>query len=157
MFLFSYAFQYSKISCINGYLKSKIRIIVTHHVDLLEKADQIIVLKNGRILQKGTFDELNEIGLNLSEFSNKHLDECDSYAPRLESNERDRLIKSDKPKLKNIQLEYQEKQLFGKFTWNTYVSYFKSLCGYFGIGLILSFFVLTKLLTTVTDYYVSEW
>ena len=31
-------------SCINGYLKSKVRILVTHQVHHLSKADHIIVL-----------------------------------------------------------------------------------------------------------------
>ena len=32
--------------CITGYLKNKTRILVTHQVQLLQKADEIIILKN---------------------------------------------------------------------------------------------------------------
>ena len=32
--------------CITGYLANKTRILVTHQVQLLQKADQILILKN---------------------------------------------------------------------------------------------------------------
>jgi ABC-type multidrug transport system fused ATPase/permease subunit len=38
------------------------KIVVTHNLDenLLKKYDSILVLKNGRIFEHGTFDELME-------------------------------------------------------------------------------------------------
>lgn len=40
----------------------KTRIVVTHNLDelLLRKYDQIIVMKNGKIIEKGSFEELLE-------------------------------------------------------------------------------------------------
>ncbi len=45
-------------NCINGYLKYKIRVMVTHQVQHLKDANQIIVLKNGQIELKGTHDDV---------------------------------------------------------------------------------------------------
>ena len=46
---------------IHGYLKDKTRVLVTHAIDILNQADRIILLDQGRILAQGTFDELKDI------------------------------------------------------------------------------------------------
>ena len=48
-----------------GMLKNKTRILVTHALDFLSRADQIIMMDNGRISAQGTFEELQ----SLKEFS----------------------------------------------------------------------------------------
>ena len=59
MVLFSILIIINKFqSCINGYLASKIRILVTHQVHFLTSADQIIYLNNGEMKFKGVFTEL---------------------------------------------------------------------------------------------------
>jgi ATP-binding cassette subfamily C (CFTR/MRP) protein 4 len=44
--------------CINGYLANKTRILVTHQVHHLKNAHEIIILNNGTIENKGTFENL---------------------------------------------------------------------------------------------------
>ncbi|GFT55310.1 hypothetical protein NPIL_228742 [Nephila pilipes] len=51
--------------CINGYLKDKVRILATHQIQFLKGASQILVLKEGRCLALGTFDQLTESGVDL--------------------------------------------------------------------------------------------
>ena len=46
---------------IHGYLKDKTRVLVTHAIDILNEADKIILLDQGRIVAQGTFDELKNI------------------------------------------------------------------------------------------------
>ena len=57
-------------SCISEFLKSKIRILVTHQVHHLERADQILIFNDGDLSAKGTFKELNEQGFNLNSLLN---------------------------------------------------------------------------------------
>ncbi len=45
-------------NCINGFLRSKIRILVTHQVQHVMKADQILVMDSGRVKAKGSWAEL---------------------------------------------------------------------------------------------------
>ena len=53
------------ISCINTYLSSKIRILVTHQIHFLTTASQIIFLSEGEIKFKGLFTEFaNDLNLN---------------------------------------------------------------------------------------------
>ncbi|KAL3867282.1 hypothetical protein ACJMK2_044496 [Sinanodonta woodiana] len=48
--------------CICDYLKGKTRILVTHQLQYLKKADRILILKEGVIGDIGTFDELSARG-----------------------------------------------------------------------------------------------
>lgn len=40
---------------IEGYLGDKTRILVTHVMDVLDKADRIIIMENGEIKHMGTY------------------------------------------------------------------------------------------------------
>ncbi|KAI2474192.1 ATP-binding cassette sub-family C member 4 [Diabrotica virgifera virgifera] len=44
--------------CINGFLKNKTRVLVTHQVHYLKNASHIIILNNGRIEGEGSFNDL---------------------------------------------------------------------------------------------------
>ena len=52
-------------SCICGTLSRKARILVTHKVEFLSHADEIVLMKDGAISQKGTFSDLRSSGLKL--------------------------------------------------------------------------------------------
>ena len=45
---------------IMGELKDKTRVLVTHAVDFLHLADKILVIKEGKIDQSGSFTELKD-------------------------------------------------------------------------------------------------
>ncbi|KAI8820291.1 P-loop containing nucleoside triphosphate hydrolase protein [Fimicolochytrium jonesii] len=53
-------------NCIRQGLASKTRILVTHHLDLLQAVDSIIVMSEGRVLEQGSFTELSKAGTHLS-------------------------------------------------------------------------------------------
>ncbi|KMZ60199.1 hypothetical protein ZOSMA_5G00620 [Zostera marina] len=52
--------------CVRGALKGKTVILVTHQVDFLHNADIILVMKSGKIVQTGKYDELL---VNCTDFS----------------------------------------------------------------------------------------
>ncbi|XP_022909501.2 probable multidrug resistance-associated protein lethal(2)03659 [Onthophagus taurus] len=52
--------------CIVKYLHGKTRILVTHQLQYLKKADMIIVMNDGRIEAQGTFDELSRADLDFT-------------------------------------------------------------------------------------------
>ena len=49
-------------------LKSKIKILVTHHVHHLEHADQILILSDGEMVARGKYNDLIKQGINLSSY-----------------------------------------------------------------------------------------
>ncbi|XP_044222048.1 ATP-binding cassette sub-family C member 4-like isoform X3 [Thunnus albacares] len=52
--------------CICGLLRKKPRILVTHQLQYLKAADQIVVLKQGQVVAQGTYSELQRSGLDLT-------------------------------------------------------------------------------------------
>ncbi|XP_056287089.1 ATP-binding cassette sub-family C member 4-like isoform X2 [Pseudoliparis swirei] len=52
--------------CICGLLKNKLRILVTHQLQYLKSADQIVVLKEGHMVAKGKYAELQRSGVDFT-------------------------------------------------------------------------------------------
>ena len=50
--------------CIEGYLKDKCVILVTHQVQHLKNVENILVLDDGRIKMRGSYNELKDQGLD---------------------------------------------------------------------------------------------
>ncbi|XP_039870832.1 multidrug resistance-associated protein 4 isoform X1 [Simochromis diagramma] len=61
--------------CICGLLKNKLRILVTHQLQYLKAADQIVVLKEGHMVAKGTYTELQQSGLDFTSLLKKEEEE----------------------------------------------------------------------------------
>ncbi|XP_030637683.1 ATP-binding cassette sub-family C member 4 [Chanos chanos] len=61
--------------CICGTLKNKPRILVTHQLQYLKAADQILVLKEGHMVAKGTYAELLRSGLDFTSLLKKDEEE----------------------------------------------------------------------------------
>ena len=54
--------------CIQGFLKDKSVILVTHQLQYLQDADEIIVLKQGNVEERGSFQHLLKNGMDFSSF-----------------------------------------------------------------------------------------
>ncbi|XP_061579415.1 ATP-binding cassette sub-family C member 4-like isoform X2 [Cololabis saira] len=52
--------------CICGLLKKKPRILVTHQLQYLKAADQIVILKEGHMVARGKYNELQKSGLDFT-------------------------------------------------------------------------------------------
>jgi ABC-type bacteriocin/lantibiotic exporter with double-glycine peptidase domain len=59
--------------CICGLLGSKTRILVTHQLQFLPAADKIVIMAGGRIMQSGSYQELQEAGVEFAYISPPHL------------------------------------------------------------------------------------
>ena len=59
----------------NGLLKDKTRIFVTHAVSFLSQVDDILVIKDGIIAERGSFQELQDSNGPFSEYLKEYLNE----------------------------------------------------------------------------------
>jgi ATP-binding cassette, subfamily C (CFTR/MRP), member 4 len=84
--------------CINGFLKSKIRILVTHQVHHVTNADQIWIINNGRIESNGTYDSLVKQGINMEAF----IDTIEKEKQLKKENEKKLRIKKEAERLSKL-------------------------------------------------------
>ncbi|XP_014906070.1 ATP-binding cassette sub-family C member 4 isoform X2 [Poecilia latipinna] len=68
--------------CICGLLKNKPCILVTHQLQYLKAADQILVLKEGHMVAKGTYTELQRSGLDFTSLLKKEEEEEQPQSPK---------------------------------------------------------------------------
>ncbi|TRY93755.1 hypothetical protein DNTS_011687, partial [Danionella cerebrum] len=61
--------------CICGILKDKPRILVTHQLQYLKAANQILVLKEGHMVARGTYSELQQSGVDFTSLLKKDEEE----------------------------------------------------------------------------------
>ena len=55
-------------NCIQGFLKNKAVILVTHQLQYLQDADEIIILKQGQVEERGSFQHLLRNGMDFCSF-----------------------------------------------------------------------------------------
>ncbi|MCE3215722.1 ABC transporter C member 14 [Datura stramonium] len=60
--------------CVRGALKDKTIVLVTHQVDFLHNADHILVMRDGKIVQSGKYEELLELGTDFGDLVAAHGD-----------------------------------------------------------------------------------
>ncbi|XP_072883242.1 ATP-binding cassette sub-family C member 4 isoform X2 [Hemitrygon akajei] len=58
--------------CITGILKNKPRILVTHQLQYLSAASQIIILKEGRVVESGKLNQLIKSGVDFAHLLKQH-------------------------------------------------------------------------------------
>ncbi|CDZ97481.1 Multidrug resistance-associated protein/mitoxantrone resistance protein, ABC superfamily [Phaffia rhodozyma] len=58
---------------VNGPLRTKTRILITHHLEVLSKADLIITMVDGKIAEKGTYQELLATSGALAKLMAEHM------------------------------------------------------------------------------------
>ncbi|TKY72603.1 ABC transporter C family member 4 [Spatholobus suberectus] len=145
--------------CIMGALKNKTILLVTHQVDFLHNVDLIMVMREGRIVQSGKYDELIKAGLDfgalvaahessmeIAESSDNKGGDDSAQSPKLArvpSKEKENAgekqpqdqSKSDKAKAKLIEDEERET---GRVDLRVYKHYFTEAFGWWGVALMLA-------------------
>jgi hypothetical protein len=184
MSMFCFVFIYFISSCINGYLKSKTRILITHQIHNLETADNILILKDGLVVAQGTYNELKNLSNNnWLQFNDKEREEEEGEEEEEVDNqsttskddknkytlEDDDLKETNNAKInqelsaelvakqKLIQIERQESQKTGAVSYSTYITYLTSGGKSFGTLIMIFLFVVAQVLMIITDYYLIFW
>ncbi|KAM9674352.1 ATP-binding cassette sub-family C member 4-like isoform 2-T2 [Dama dama] len=154
--------------CICQSLKEKITILVTHQLQYLKDASQILILKDGKIIQKGTFAEFPKSGIDFEDILlMKEIEEAEpSPGPGTPSLISETLVpsqQSSRPSLKDVAPEDQdaeniqvtlplEGRLVGKIGFKTYKNYFTAGAHQF----IIIFLILVNIAAQVT-YSLQDW
>lgn len=155
--------------CINGYLRQRTRILVTHQIHFLKAADYIVVMNEGRIENMGTFDELTAAGkafsLMLSSLQENKEKDTESLGSRgKEEKENPVLFKNQLSIIETDDLEQFEAQKMadeerqsGNLKWSVIAAYFRAggnICFLLFTFLLI---ILTAASSAGADYWISYW
>ncbi|XP_026807567.1 probable multidrug resistance-associated protein lethal(2)03659 isoform X2 [Rhopalosiphum maidis] len=160
--------------CIRDYLREKTCVIITHQVQYLTDVNQVILIDNGSIIAKGSFQELQASDLDFAkllessddtEINEPENDTNNSLNVNLASN----LLGSNKSissshndvninevlavKSKNV----NKSRSSGRVSINVYLSYLSANGSVFKIFFVFFCFILIQVLTTGGDYWISFW
>nr|AJD79132.1 ABCC3 [Pectinophora gossypiella] len=155
--------------CINGYLRSHTRILVTHQIHFLKAADYIIVLNEGGVENMGTFDELvstgKEFATMLAALQEGKDKDSDSLSSAGSTDSKDKKVltrtksvsESEKePEFEAQKMKAEERQS-GNLRWAVVSAYFRS-GGNWCFVLFTMFMVLIAAASAAgADFWVSYW
>ena len=165
-------------NCIKNFLNDKIVILVTHQLQYLPTADQIVLLDNGQVQAVGTFESLRDSGFDfaklLPEVEEKPAEDEEqieklqrslsksSNDSRVSYKRHDSISSTISSESREIEVEAtkvdrEEKSSEGSISWKYYIAYIKGTGGYTIGIIILIMFVLTQLLASAGDYFLTYW
>lgn len=137
------------------YLRDKIRVLITHQLQYLKSADEIVILQEGEILGQGPFEALQKSGLDfgklLAEFHTGEENEKKKLKSRSNSEMDDDDEHEDAPEFE------KEKMSSGKIAFDVYWSYFKAGGSYFSIFVLCACYLASQVNANVADYFVTYW
>nr|XP_050853341.1 probable multidrug resistance-associated protein lethal(2)03659 isoform X3 [Vespula vulgaris] len=145
--------------CICGYLKNKTRILVTHQLQFLRCADQVIVMHNGSVQTKGDFNTLEASGMDFNKFV------IEERETKLEKNEEfiyegkidDFEGTANKHMNETSVPVVAEMRTIGHISAKVYVSYFKASRSVLLLLLMVTLFVSYQMAASGGDYFVAYW
>ncbi|XP_036139278.1 probable multidrug resistance-associated protein lethal(2)03659 isoform X2 [Monomorium pharaonis] len=157
----SHVSKYLVDKCICGYLKGKTRILVTHQLQYLQLADQIIVMNNGTIERKGTFDQLQASGhdfMKLVKTTHSKSKEAESGPSEIQ---RQISMKAESNGVKvdedTSPVETQETMAKGRISRGMLFIYFKASKKPVLITLMTLIFLMIQIMSSGSDYFVAFW
>ncbi|RWS22774.1 putative multidrug resistance-associated protein lethal(2)03659-like protein, partial [Leptotrombidium deliense] len=147
--------------CIQEYLNGKTRILVTHNLQFLNKADKVVVMKDGICLAFGTPQQLVNSGIDLTSIirhkdKNVELNESD-YEVNKSDKQNEMSEKSKEEKSFARQERKQESSTTGSLQMKVHIEYFKA-----GTNLLLTFLAISgslfsQIIFQFVDYWLALW
>ncbi|XP_046412545.1 ATP-binding cassette sub-family C member 4 isoform X1 [Neodiprion fabricii] len=146
--------------CINGYLKQKTRILVTHQIQYLKNADMIIVLDNGKVASQGSFEELQKNNTTFANLLNE--DESEEKVKAVVHPPAERMVSeisnlNEDEDIEDEPKETDELMAKGGVSSMLYWQYFRAGGSTFMILMVIFTLILGQLASSGTDYWLSYW
>uniref|UniRef100_A0A673J3E3 ATP-binding cassette sub-family C member 10 n=1 Tax=Sinocyclocheilus rhinocerous TaxID=307959 RepID=A0A673J3E3_9TELE len=134
--------------CILGILKNKTRILCTHRIEFVDKADVVVLMDNGMIVKTGTPKEV----LSLV----KAPKDCKNNSNAKEKGT-DAFQMSERTISAELKMFGEEQKQMGKLSWAVYRSYWRAVGGCMALAVLLSLFLMQGTSKNVSDWWLSHW
>uniref|UniRef100_A0A1B0C9L7 Uncharacterized protein n=1 Tax=Lutzomyia longipalpis TaxID=7200 RepID=A0A1B0C9L7_LUTLO len=152
--------------CMRNFLRGKIVILVTHQLQYLQHADQIVILDKGRIQDVGTYESLRESGLDFAKMLRESKEEGKS-----DENEDSRSRSGSKTYQRRISetslesldqthdtpMQTEEGRKEGSVGFGMYKKYFQASGGFCAFYWMMLFCVTAQLCASAGDYFLTYW
>ncbi|KAL0104962.1 hypothetical protein PUN28_016536 [Cardiocondyla obscurior] len=160
--------------CISEYLKNKTRILVTHQLQFLKRADHVVVLDRGFMKMQGSYNELvesNKDFMQMLDILNNEAQKKEDDAKRIsEMSKRTSLIRrvSGLSTASSIVSDLDDSDFTenspeaemiarGRISGKVYDKYLHHGGNYFILVTLLLLFIVSQVATTGNDYWLSYW
>ncbi|XP_036965888.1 multidrug resistance-associated protein 4-like isoform X3 [Acanthopagrus latus] len=157
--------------CICGLLRKKPRILVTHQLQYLKAADEILVLKEGQMVARGTYSELQGSGLDFTSLLSKEEEVQEeerrgttpiSIAHSLSSmsslaSSKYSLIEGADPLPVVVQPTEEEHRSEGNIGLRMYVKYFKAGANFLVLLVLVLLNALAHITFVLQDWWLACW
>ncbi|MXQ99163.1 hypothetical protein E5288_WYG012305 [Bos mutus] len=158
--------------CIRQALKEKITILVTHQLQYLKDASQILILKDDKTVERGTYSEFLKSGVDIfSPFEKGNKQPASSPVlgtPTLMSESLVQSLPSPRPSLKDAAPEDQDTEniqvtlpledyLEGKVGFKTYKNYFTAGAGWPLITFLILVNIAAQVAYVLQDWWLALW
>ncbi|KAF6083621.1 ATP binding cassette subfamily C member 4 [Phyllostomus discolor] len=164
--------------CICQTLHEKITILVTHQLQYLKAASQILILKEGKMVQKGTYTEFLRSGVDFGSLLKKENEEAEQASTSESPSLRHRTFsessvwsqQSSRPSLKdgapesqsveneNVQATVpEESRSEGKIGLKAYRNYFTAGANWFILIILVLMNIAAQATYVLQDWWLSYW
>lgn len=167
--------------CVRGALKDKTVLLVTHQVDFLHNADHIFVMRDGKIVQSGKYDELLESGMDFGDLVAAHENsmelvesstgasgECVPQSPKSphqltpKSPQKSQVVEANggsssldqQPKGSSKLIKDEERET-GHVSFDVYKQYFTEAFGWWGVAAVVIISLFWQGSTMASDYWLA--
>ncbi|KAM9770720.1 ATP-binding cassette sub-family C member 10 [Menidia menidia] len=140
--------------CIMGLLRGKTRILCTHRIEFVDKADVMVLMDNGTIIKTGPPAEILPLVQTLPQMErNDHIAEQDDSTEQ----DGDKPNSSPDPFVDDDphSLEGEQKQV-GGLAWRVYQTYWRAVGGVLAASILLSL-LLMQASKNASDWWLSHW
>ncbi|KAJ7148941.1 multidrug resistance-associated ABC transporter [Mycena crocata] len=146
---------------LHGPLADRTRILVTHALHVLDKADYIYVMDHGSIKEEGTYEELMKTGIVFSRLMEDYGNLDDQEQTATVKGEKAVVLAGDQEEL-DVQkdqaaLMQTEERNTGAVSWETYAKYLKSAGGLTWAPVILLLLTLTQAAQVGNNLFLGFW
>ncbi|XP_070788596.1 ATP-binding cassette sub-family C member 10 [Pituophis catenifer annectens] len=146
--------------CILGILRHKTRILCTHRIEVLENADMIVLMDNGRILRAGTptiilplVEAVPKLGAMTKRRKDTSTFQCVEHPPPLREGLED---EEEEPAQLNCFPKQEEEKKEGAVAFKVYRAYWLAVGSCLALSILLSL-LLMQASRNISDWWLSNW
>ncbi|PKU49112.1 multidrug resistance-associated protein 7 [Limosa lapponica baueri] len=141
--------------CILGVLKHKTRILCTHRMEFLEKADALLLIDNGRIVKTGTPADILPLMEAFPKFKDTGKRQNDK-APTEQSQEEAVETEAEESTQNNHLIHKEEEKKEGAVAFQVYKAYWLAVGTCLALSILFSL-LLMQASRNISDWWLSHW